>query len=144
MKNYLHLFAFFLIASCASQDTVKRYVSPFEKSFLADAVQPTDPTDLRDLIATLPLFDMPPEERKTYVYYAANLTPEEVTLASDGSQTAAGLRKLPADGEYELRDGWPKAIGTDIYRLKRLENGWQVLSRRTLTTGIKMLGAGPG
>ncbi len=143
MKLLLSLLAIALLNSCASQESPRAYEDPFSKSFVPDEVEPTSQTDLKELLTTLPIFDMPPGTRRAYVDRSAQLTPGAIKLVADGSQTAAGLRKLPGAGEYEFRHGWEGAIGTDIYRIKRMERGWQIISRKSLKTGIKMAGDGP-
>ncbi len=133
----LAIFACVLVVSCVSPQSAEESRDPFSKNFVADIQTVGDPTDLRQLIRSLPVWDCPPPEcppgwTDGWISRNGTMKGDTLFIIGDGAQIALRLTMLSADREFELETGtadWPEG-GHSIYRLKRMKNGWQVLSRR--------------
>ena len=136
MKILLPILACILSASCAPNHNQDQGRDPFSKSYVADIQPVTDPTDLKQLIKSLPVWDCPPPEcppewTDGWIRRNGTVKGDTLSITGDGAQIALRITRLPTEGEFELEGGtkdWPEG-GRFLYRLKRLANGWQVLSR---------------
>lgn len=130
---FLFLMAAF-ITSCATRQPLPESNDPFQKSFVADVQTITNETDLKQLIKTLPVWENnEPGFIDGWIDRMGKLKGNTLTIAGDGAQIALRLTRLPAEGLFELEGGtadWPEG-GRFLYHLKRLDKGWQVLSRKT-------------
>ena len=137
MKSALLIFLASLFAlSCSTQNTPEQGQGPLTKGFIPDERAPHSEEDLRELLVTLPVWDISPERIIPWIQDHGEATEKTLLVNGDGSQDTLRLRKLSLPNTYELRIGteeWADS-GISYYTLKRQPNaypkGWQVLNRR--------------
>jgi hypothetical protein len=136
MRVFLIFLSAVLISSCATQKIPEQSVSPFDQEIIVDVQPVTDSKDLKQLIKSLPVWDCPPphcpaEVVDGWIRRMGKLTGDTLFIVGDGAQIQLRISRLPTEDHYEVEVGsmdWPEG-GHDIYKLKRLAAGWQVLSR---------------
>lgn len=136
MKSLLILSVGLVLSACAPQPVPTFVENPFDEEFIADVRSPHDEQDLRELLLTLPVWDVPPERILPWISEYGTVSGGTLQVQGDGAQDTLRLRKLPTPNHYELFVGneeWPEG-GLSYYTLERLSNrspkGWKVLSRR--------------
>lgn len=134
---FLSIIVILNFSSCATQEIahITQYSqasnSPLDREMVADSQPVSDPEDLKQLIKSLPLWELPAEEVDGWIKRNGKLLGDSLLIAGDGAQSELKLSKLAPAGEYELIVGsldWPEG-GYFVYKLKRLESGWQVIAR---------------
>ena len=130
------LAASFFLSACSGRPETSNAGYPFDQEFISDVRAPLDEKDLRELLVTLPVWDIPPERILPWIHENGTLSEKSLLVSGDGAQTTLRLRELETPAHYELKIGtedWPEG-GLAYYTLKRVSNtwpqGWQVLSRR--------------
>ena len=130
-----------LLASCSPYAvTVSKSdpYDPLEPNFITDLTlkKTNTKTDLRDLLLTLPVFEVSPKERRDYVYKEAKVTGDIVQLKGDGAQGNLTLEKLNDSNLYKFTYDDPGDKGNWVYLLKRRDhigygyNGWHIESKQ--------------
>ncbi|WP_411846648.1 hypothetical protein AAFN60_03455 [Roseibacillus persicicus] len=123
------------LCACAPQSNTSPSHYPFDGDFIADERPPHDEEDLRELLLTLPVWDIPPERIVSWMDENGSVTGDTLVVHGDGAQVMLRLRRLDRPDHYELRLGsedWPEG-GLYHYTLQRVSNkwpkGWKVLTR---------------
>jgi hypothetical protein len=134
VKIIFVLFVSGFIASCTTQTPLPQSKNPFEQPFISDLEPVTNPNDLRQLIKSLPVWESrEPGFSDGWLTRMAKLKGDTLAVAGDGAQDQLRFTRLATTGQFELEVGnkdWPEG-GHSIYRLKRANQGWQVLSKPT-------------
>jgi hypothetical protein len=108
------------------------------------ALTPPESTDLGDLVLTIPVFEIAPEDRRRWISTTGVYSHDrnELYLAGDGAQISIRVRRIATDenGPTRIR----VTLGPDedqnfmwSYELQRIEGGWRCLARKS----IKVKGA---
>ena len=131
-KIFTLLIAAFFLHSCTNEPSQALRPALSTHKELADVRPVTNPSDLRQLLKSLPIWEnYEPGFADRWIADMGSLQGDTLTVVGDGAQEQLRLTKLPATNTYELEEGtleWPEG-GHTIYRLKRIPNGWNVLSR---------------
>ena len=85
--------------------------------------------DLRDLLLTIPVFEIAPMERKAWLYKEGILTNNSIILEGDGAQSTLKLSRTYEKNHYKLDIGPHEDQIIYSYTLLRVEGGWKVISR---------------
>ena len=129
MKHCL-LLAVILLASCAEEGVEHSEDYPLPvRSVVSDASASGPKRGLQDLLLTLPVFELAPEERQKWVSDNSQPIPGGIRVEGDGAQSTLEFIYLGTPGDYNLKIEAPEDQRVSSYRLKRLEAGWFVLER---------------
>ena len=146
MKSAVILFASVLLVGCASPNCSTAPQPPYSIATFQPDVLPLsseDSMDLADLLLTLPVFDISPNHRRSWIDRNGikSKSRDRLTVGGDGSQSPLTIEKIPPASNSKLRirltvEPWDDP-DTWIYELQRADNGWilQGIERRRAEQG---------
>ena len=132
MKYLLCLIGLFVISCVSQPGSLGTDGYPYlfsKKSHIPDYLPLKSDNNLRDLLLTLPVFEVSPDERRRWVVDYAKVSTDQIEIEGDGAQSSLRLSKLTTKDHYRLRIGPDEDGSVFFYDLRRIEAGWIVLSR---------------
>lgn len=122
-----------VLCSCATKTENESFNDPnfHDQDRIADYIKPRDTGDMRELLLTMPLFEISPAERRGWVYANAIMTANSILLVGDGAQTTLKLSRGISQDIYNFEHGPFEDEPVFCYTLRRVSDGWIILSRKT-------------
>ena len=97
------------------------------------------PNDLRELLLTLPVFEVHPDTRREFVKRSGTINNNTLFVQGDGAQGSLTLTKLDDESMYELIIEEVESEVLWIYKMRRSNDigygydGWNIISSTTKT-----------
>jgi hypothetical protein len=136
MKAAIIIFGSALLVGCASSDRSTTHQPPYDiATFQADVLplSPEASTDLSDLLLTLPVFEVSPNERRSWVARnrIRSKSGDRLSVGGDGAQCPLTIERMPSAPNSKPRirvtlEPWDDPAAWR-YELQRASNGWILL-----------------